>query len=73
MKPKTYLKWIIALTIIIIIFASYQIISLKNEIKELKQELYDEQECNDLFYDNENLVILHVDESEEYCRELFRK
>jgi len=70
MKNKTYLKLIIAITIIIIIFASYQIISLQNETKELKQELYTDQECNDLFYDNENLVILYIDEQREFCRKL---
>tara|TARA_Y100000310_G_scaffold344754_1_gene459270 strand:+ start:1797 stop:2018 length:222 start_codon:yes stop_codon:yes gene_type:complete len=73
MENKTYLKLIIVLIIIIIIFSSYKIISLKNEIKELRKNLYDEQGCYDLFYDNENLVILHVDEAEEYCNELLNK
>tara|TARA_Y100000310_G_C20589898_1_gene767434 strand:- start:512 stop:739 length:228 start_codon:yes stop_codon:yes gene_type:complete len=70
MENKNYLKLIILFIVIIVIFSSYKIISLKNEIKQLKEDMYIKQECYDLFYDNENLIVLHIDETEEYCNEL---
>jgi len=75
MQNKTYLYIIIAITIIIVIFSISQITGLQSQIKELKTQetdCLDEHQCNDLFYDNENLVILYVDEQEEYCKELLR-
>lgn len=75
MRTKTYLVLVIVGIIVLIAFSFYEIMKLKNEIKDLRDsnaELMDERECYDLFYDNEGLVILNADQVGDYCKDLVK-
>ncbi len=71
MIAKIYYKWIIAIAVFLVLLTSYQIISLNIQMKEVRDDISNQKGFSDLLYDPENLVILHVSEREEYCRNLF--
>ena len=71
MIPKIYYKWMIAGAILLVLLATYQIISLNMQMDEVQNDIENQKEFSDLLYDPENIVILHVSEREEYCREYF--
>ena len=69
MIAKIYLKWTIGIILLLFLLASYGVISMYIEVQEVKSRL-NQKDFNDLLYDPGNLVIIHVDEQEEYCKHL---
>ncbi|MBW2995783.1 hypothetical protein KY332_00625 [Candidatus Woesearchaeota archaeon] len=69
MIAKIYLKWIIAIAVFLVLVATYEIIALNIQMKEVKTDIANQKGFSDLLYDPENLVILHVSERQDYCRD----
>ncbi|MBD3249177.1 hypothetical protein GF336_03970 [Candidatus Woesearchaeota archaeon] len=70
MKKEILLKLTIAAIVILILFSGYTILLLNYEVEELKQSSLDTHQCNDMFYDNENLIILERGKEKEFCEDI---
>ncbi len=69
MIAKIHLKWIIGIILLLFLLAFYGVVSMYIEVQEVKSRL-DKKDFNDLLYDPDNLVIIHVNEQEDYCKNL---
>ena len=72
MIAKIHLKWAIGIVLFLFLLASYGVVSMYIEVQEVKNRI-DQKDFNDLLYDPDNLIIIHVNEQEEYCRSLLFK
>ncbi len=72
MIAKIHLKWAIGIFLLLFLLTSYGIVSMYIEVQEVKNKI-DKKDFNDLLYDPDNIVIIHVNEQEEYCRNLLFK
>ena len=72
MIAKIYLQWTIGIILLLFLLASYGVVSMYIEVQEVKSKI-DKKDFNDLLYDPNNIIIIHVNEQEEYCRNLLSK
>ena len=72
MIAKIHLQWTIGIILLFFLLASYGVVSMYIEVQEVKSRI-DKKDFNDLLYDPNNLIIIHKNEQEEYCRNLLSK
>ena len=67
----TEIIMIILIIVIILIITSFAYIIInENKIYKQKENLY--HKCHDLFYNNENLIFLNIDEFESSCNDVLK-